>query len=130
MVMQRLRAVALVGVLASVVLGSASPRAMTIDRTMYLTFSRSVAIPGTELAAGTYIFELAAPMSDTTLVRVLSRDRKKIYLLAFTNQIGRPENLKPGQVVSLGESARGVAPPITAWFPEDSSTGRQFIYDR
>jgi len=128
MVMQRLKAVALVGVLTGLVLATASPKAVTLDRAMYLTFSRSVAIPGAELAAGTYVFELASPMSETSIVRVASRDHKKTYLLAFTNVVDRPANLKSGQVVTLGESAKGVPPPITTWFPDDSSTGRQFIY--
>jgi hypothetical protein len=130
MVMQRLKTLAFLGVLLGLVIGTASPKAVTLERTMYLTFNRPVAIPGAELAAGTYVFELASPMTSLSLVRVLSRDRRKIYLLAFTNEINRPEHMKPGQVVTLGESARGVPPPITAWFPEDSSTGRQFIYDR
>ena len=47
----------------------------TWDHTNYLTFSRSVALPGVELAAGTYIFELAMPQSERHLVRVMSRDR-------------------------------------------------------
>jgi hypothetical protein len=128
MVMPRRKALALVGVLGGLVMGTASPRAVTLERTMYLTFSRPVAIPGAELAAGTYVFELAAPMSASGAVRVLSRDRRTIYLLAFTNEISRPANLKPGQVVTLGESAKGVPPPVTAWFPDESSTGRQFIY--
>jgi hypothetical protein len=128
MVMPRRKALALVGVLAGMVMGTASPRAVTLERTMYLTFSRPVAIPGAELAAGTYVFELAAPISSSGAVRVLSRDRRTIYLLAFTNEISRPANLKPGQVVTLGESAKGVPPPVTAWFPDESSTGRQFIY--
>ncbi|HWW84996.1 MAG TPA: hypothetical protein VNZ26_15400 [Vicinamibacterales bacterium] len=98
--------------------------------TNYLTFSGPVALPGVELRAGTYIFERALPNGDPSLVRVLSRDRRQIFLTAFTNTVRRPESMGPGQVVSLGETTKGVPPPITAWYPLDSSTGHQFLYNR
>jgi hypothetical protein len=94
----------------------------------YLTFSRPVALPGVELAAGTYVFELAAPLTDHSLVRVLNRDRSKIYLLAFTNAIDRPVGRHSDNVVTLGESARGTPPPILAWYPIGDSIGREFVY--
>ena len=51
--------------------------------TNYLTFSRAVALPGVELAAGTYIFENASNAMSNTIVRVSSRDRKKVFV-SFT----------------------------------------------
>ena len=60
---------------------------------------------------------------------VSSRDRSKIYLMAFTNFIERPAGLRADQVVSLGEAPRGIAPPVKAWFPVDGS-GHQFIYSK
>ena len=44
-----------------------------------------------ELAAGTYIFELPSNMSHG-LVRVSSRDRRQVYLTAFTHEIDRHES--------------------------------------
>jgi hypothetical protein len=35
--------------------------AYSAERTTYVKFNRSVALPGVELTAGTYIFELAEP---------------------------------------------------------------------
>jgi hypothetical protein len=98
------------------------------ERTTYLTFSGAVALPGVELTAGTYIFELPSNMSNG-VVRVSSRDRRQVYLTAFTNQIDRPVGGEK-MIVSLGEAPAGVAPPIKAWFPIGESTGRQFIYNR
>jgi hypothetical protein len=98
------------------------------DRTTYLTFSGAVALPGVELAAGTYIFELPSNMSHG-LVRVSSRDRRQVYLTAFTHEIDRPAGDDKLQI-SLGEAPAGVAPPIKAWFPSGERHGRQFIYDR
>jgi hypothetical protein len=101
----------------------------TASDTNYLTFSRAVALPGVELQAGTYIFERASS-TDLTLVRVLSADRNKVFLTAFTNTVDRPDNLPSDQIVSLGESPRGVAPPIRIWYPIYNSVGHQFIYNR
>lgn len=97
-------------------------------RTTYVTFSQPVALPGVELAAGTYIFELAAPEQHRNLVRVLSRDRQMIYLTQFTLTVQRPNNLNPKRAISFLEAPRGQAVPVNAWFPEYEDTGRQFIY--
>jgi hypothetical protein len=99
----------------------------TANRTTFLTFSGDVALPGVKLAAGTYIFELPEPMTSPTLVRVLSKDRHTVYLMAFTNIVDRPMGADRNKVVSLGEARRGEAPPVVAWYPDDSR-GREFIY--
>jgi hypothetical protein len=98
------------------------------NHTHYITFSRAVQLPGVELAAGTYIFELAAPDSDRTIVRVSSRDRRHVYLLAFTNSVARPATLKDDEIVTFREVTGAAAPPIAAWYPPDLDSGRQFIY--
>jgi len=107
--------------------GRTSGESLGADTT-YLTFNRAVALPGVALGAGTYIFELASPNGDHSLVRVSSRDRKKIYLTAFTNAIERPSNMPEDQMVTFGEASASAPPPITAWYPSGSSTGRAFIY--
>src|SRR4051812_46433273 len=98
------------------------------DRTTYLTFDRAVRLPGVELGAGTYVFEMLDSMSPAGVVRVLSRDRRRSYYLGFTNAAQRPRGLRLDASVSFGESAAGVAPPITAWYPIGESNGREFIY--
>src|SRR5690349_18952030 len=124
-----LKSLAIGGALLGLALANSSSHAFPLDtRTMYIGFNRPVALPGVELNAGTYVFELATPMSDSSLVRVTSRDRKTIYLTAFTYRIVRPANLKSGQVLTFGEAPRGTPMPITAWFPEEVGDGRQFIY--
>jgi len=122
-----LKSFALVGVLGALVLAAASTHAWPLEnRLMYITFSRSVALPGVELSAGTYAFTM--PATDTSLVRVSSKDGKKIYLTAFTYRISRPANLKSGQIITFGEAPRGTPPQVDAWFPDGMSDGRQFIY--
>ena len=97
-------------------------------RTTYLTFSRTVGLPGISLGPGTYIFEIANPDSGADVVRVMSRDRRTPYFMGFTKGVARPHTLPGEQMVSLGESAAGAAPPITVWWPENESTGREFVY--
>ena len=120
-------------VLGGVILGLAGTATSTHAwsspaRTMYLTFSGPVALPGVSLGAGTYIFELAAPMNDLTIVRVSSKDRRHVYLTAFTNLVERPAALRQGQVVALGEHVPGAPPPVRVWYPAGFEQGREFIY--
>jgi len=96
--------------------------------TNYITFSRSVALPGVELAAGTYIFETPTNAMSNSVVRVSSRDRRKVYLTAFTRQVERPRNDRGKLLVTLGEAKSGSVPPVSAWFPIGDSIGHQFIY--
>jgi hypothetical protein len=120
----------LVGVVLLVVVAAASAgvRASDSEKTTYLTFNRSVALPGAELAPGTYIFELASATTGAGSVRVSSRDRSRIYLTAFTRNIDRPTGLAANHFVLIGEASVG-APPVRAWFPEGANQGYEFIYN-
>jgi hypothetical protein len=100
------------------------------DHTNYLTFSRAVSLPGVELAAGTYIFESPTNSMSNSIVRVSSRDRKRVFITAYTLQVPRPNGDDGRVLVQLGEAAAGTAPPIAAWFPIGESVGHQFIYNR
>jgi hypothetical protein len=114
--------------LAVAVVAATHAWASDAEQTTYLTFSRSVALPGAQLAPGTYIFELASPTTSAGVVRVSSRDRSKVYLMAFTRNIGRPAGLPARHPVWLGEASRGEAPPVRAWFPGGTNDGHEFIY--
>jgi hypothetical protein len=102
-------------------------RADVGDHTMYLTFNRPVGLPGVALAKGTYIFETPDPIGANGVVRVLSSDRKIVYLTAFTNEVSRPRNGERGPAISFGEAAPDRPVPISVWW-SDGSIGRQFIY--
>src|SRR5439155_12290385 len=103
------------GVLVGLVLAAASMKAWDSKATS-LTFNGPVALPGVTLSAGTYIFEVANPGSSADIVRVLSGNRSKVYLMAFTHQIDRPEKADDLDV-TFGEAAPNAAPPIIAWYP-------------
>lgn len=102
--------------------------ATDLDRMMYVTFNRPVTLPGVTLGSGTYIFELADPISAWDLVRVSSRDRRVVYLTAFTQIVDRPHEMSPDQPISFGEAAPTAVRSIQIWWPAGQSTGRQFIY--
>ena len=96
----------------------------------YLTVNTPMALPGVGLAPGTYIFELASPDGDPSIVRVLSRDRLRVYFMGFTELIERPARWREDRPISFGEARPGAPLPITAWYPANESTGRRFIYPK
>ena len=97
-------------------------------KTMYLTVNTPIGLPGVGLAPGTYIFELANPEGDPSIVRVTSRDGLQVYYMGFTELIARPAGLRADRPVSFGEARPGAPLPIAVWYPANDSTGRRFIY--
>jgi hypothetical protein len=129
--MNRKLAAAAFGVTIVAVLAAVSTQAWTsLERTTYVTFSRSVSLPGVELRAGTYIFELADPGGNQSLVRVMSRDRRKTYAQQFTLTVQRPARVTDNHGITFGEAPAGEAPPIKAWYASGEPTGHEFIYRR
>jgi len=119
------------GVVLGLVVAVASAHAWNPAHQSTLTFSRSVSLPGVTLAAGTYVFEVANPISSGDVVRVRAQDDyRHVYFMGFTHRIDRPAGMSANRLVVLGEAAAGMAPPILAWYQEGAATGRQFIYNR
>lgn len=116
--------VALLGVLATASTG-AIPNAR---RTTHFTFRTAVALPGVTLPPGAYVFEVLNPDTTADLVRVLSRDRSKTFTLQFTRPVHRPSWGEMKSTISLGEAPSGTPQPIRTWFPENETTGREFLY--
>jgi hypothetical protein len=100
-----------------------------VEKTMYLTFSGPVGLPGVSLGSGTYVFEIANPMTSGDVVRVSSRDGRTSYFQGFTTPVPKPPSLRADAVVSFGEAAKGTPAPIMTWWPAGESTGRQFKYN-
>ena len=123
-------AVAVLGVALVAVFAAVSTQAWDASRTNYVKFNRSVALPGVELTAGTYIFELADPSSNQNLVRVLSSDRRHVYAQQFTIPVQRPKNMDENHGITFGEVPAGMAPPVQAWYPSGDQVGHEFMYRR
>ena len=119
-----LSGIVVLGVLATSTTGAIA----NSRRTTYFTFSRSVQMPGVVLPAGTYIFEVANDTGAGDVVRVLSSDRSRVHLMKFTRFVYRPMSSDLKATISLGESPAGTPPPVKAWYPQDETRGREFIY--
>ena len=108
-------------------LGAASVARGDVAHVNYLTFSSPFALPGVALPAGTYTFESVIPGS-YDVVRVMSRDRKQLYLTAFTKRVQRPRGLPATRQIVFGEVPNGMTPPVKTWFPMGDSIGHEFVY--
>src|SRR5262245_1759774 len=107
----------LCGVIFLVVLATSMIGAMDARHTTYFTFSRAVEMPrGVALPAGGYIFEVVNPDTGSDVVRVLSRDRKKTFVMGFTHFVDRPSGGKLDATIKLGETAAGAPPKVKAWY--------------
>ena len=115
-------------ILGSVMTTSVGGWAGGTHKTTYVTFSGPVGIPGVTLPGGTYVFELLD--QHPTIVRVLSRDRSQLYLMAFTRLVSRPADLPADRMISLGEAREGMVAPVRVWYPVGDEPGREFIYSR
>lgn len=91
---------------------------------MHLTFSQAVSLPGAVLPAGVYTFEALRP----DLVRVTSRDGRRVFYTGFTHSVPRPAGLGRDVSVTLGEAPAGQPLPISRWYPEQRGRGHQFIW--
>jgi hypothetical protein len=91
---------------------------------MHLTFSQAVSLPGAVLPAGEYRFEALRP----DIVRVSSRDGRRVLYTGFTHSVRRPDGLARDVFVSVGEAPAGEPLPITRWYPENRARGHQFIW--
>jgi len=121
--------VAALGVVAlGFVMGASTRADSNPNKTMYLTFNRPVSLPGVMLGSGTYIFEVPDPIDAADVVRVTSRDHSIVYLTAFTRAVTRPAGMPHDQLISFGEARPDAPQPIAVWWPQNESTGRQFIY--
>jgi hypothetical protein len=115
-------------VVLGVLAASAATLAADSSRT-YFTFSAPVRMPGITLPAGTYVFDRPSPMLDPTLVRVMDRTTSKLYLIAFTRLVHRRGDGNLNPAITLGEAPKGVARPVSMWFPQGHTLGHQFIYE-
>src|SRR3982074_1203969 len=83
--------VAASGVVLALIVAAASGHASDMYPRTSLTFSKEVSLPGVTLAPGTYVFEVANPLSSSNVVRVRSKeDYRHVYFTGFTYRIDRP----------------------------------------
>jgi hypothetical protein len=119
----------LVAGLTVVTLGAAPLHGETMDKLTYLTFSRSVQIPGAKLDAGTYRFRLTNPNTDRNVMQVLSRDGGTVYSMFLTMPDSRTR-LTDQSTVTFLETPAGVPPAVKSLFYGGEHSGYAFVYPK
>ena len=96
-------------------------------KTTELTFSGPVEVPGRILAAGTYVFKMALPMSSQNIVQIFDKDEKHLIGTVFT--IPDYRSKPTGRTVLMFDESEDNSPQaIRAWFYPDMETGHEFVY--
>ena len=119
----------LLAVAAVAVCAAAPARADESDKLTYLTFSKSVQLPGVTLPAGRYRFQLADTQESRRVIKVQSEDGKKqiAMLLTMSNQL---RNIPKDPVVMFSETAQGQPDAVKSWNYPGERIGYEFIYPR
>ena len=126
------RKTAFLGVLVGALLATMTPApvgATPYDNLTYLTFNRSVQVPGAMLNSGTYRFHLANPESGRTVIQVLSHDGSAVFAMFHTIPDSRME-VTEETTVTFRETPAGVPPAIKSLFYGGEHRGYQFVYGK
>jgi hypothetical protein len=105
----------------------ASAQADPFNEKTILTFSGPVGLPGISLPAGTYVFRLADPDGDRSVVQVFNREGTVCYGTFLTlpdtalKAVDRP-------AVTFEERASRAPEAVRTWFYPGNETGREFTY--
>ena len=108
---------------------TAAPRAETIDKLTFLTFSGNVQVPGVKLDAGTYRFRLANDTTSRNVIQVLSYDGSSVYAMFHTIPDSRM-NVTSEATVTFRETPAGVPPPVKSLFYGGERRGYEFVYPK
>ena len=96
-----------------------------MSRVNHLTFNTAVRLPGTLLTPGTYTFEAGPQGNSLDIVRVTTRDGRRVLYTGFTSLVTRPAR---GPMVSFGEAPAGAPQPIDIWYEDGAKMGHRFRY--
>jgi hypothetical protein len=119
----------MVGLGLGVTLCASAVQAQTEDKRTYFTFSAPIALPGSTLPAGRYLFRIVDTTTSRKVIQVLSDDQKKPYAMMNTIPDQRRDPVKDA-TVAFYESARGTPAAVKSWWYPGESIGYQFIYPR
>jgi len=104
-------------------------RADENDKLTYLTFSKSIQLPGKTLPAGRYRFQLADTQESRRVIKVQSDDGKKqlAMLLSMPNQL---RDVPKDPVVMFKETAEGQPDAVKSFNYPGERIGYEFIYPK
>jgi hypothetical protein len=132
--MTRLRVVALAALSAALALvtGPQPLGAQTGPRSQdtYFTFSQPVELPNATLPAGSYLFQLVDSTSNRHVVRVMSRDRQKLFTTVMAIPSYSLDRVPDEPQVRFMEMPAGAPNVVKLWLYPGTSTGHEFVYPR
>jgi hypothetical protein len=128
----KLKALCLSGSLALSFFMTKPVRADEMNKRTEFQFSAPVEIPGTVLAPGKYVFELADNSSDLNLVQIFSEDSNGNESLVATIQtIPDYVSKTPDKpLLHFEERPSGSPEAIHSWFYPGDNTGWEFVYPK
>jgi hypothetical protein len=113
---------------AAVLATTTAPLGATpVDKLSYMTFSKSVQIPGAVLDPGTYRFRLADPTSSRQVMQVLSNDGSIVYSMFYTRSDWRTKATDK-TTVTFRETPAGVPAAVRSLFYGGETRGYEFVY--
>ena len=113
---------------AAVLATTTAPLGATpVDKLSYMTFSKSVQIPGAVLEPGTYRFRLADPTSGRQVMQVLSNDGSIVYSMFYTRSDWRTKATDKS-TVTFRETPAGVPAAVRSLFYGGETRGYEFVY--
>jgi hypothetical protein len=119
----------LLGICLATLFGTVVSRAQADeeDKKTTVTFNEAVAIPGRDLAAGTYVFTLEKSDSDRNMVQIWTGDDMHLLATVLTVPSYRidPTNKT---VITFDEGRRGSPMEIKSWFFPGDLIGQEFLY--
>lgn len=124
---QVIRAIGGIGL--GLALFASTAQAQPEDKRTYFTFSAPIALPGTTLPAGRYVFRIVDTTTSRKVIQVQSEDQKKSYAMMNTIPDQRRDPAKDA-TVAFYETAKGTPAAVKSWWYPGESTGYQFIYPR
>jgi hypothetical protein len=101
----------------------------TFNKKTKLSFSQPIRVPGTTLAAGSYIFKMVDSQSNRNIIQIMNLRENKLY----TTVLAIPDyRLNPSShtVMTFGETGAGCAPAVKSWFYPGDNTGNRFVYGK
>jgi len=119
----------MLGLTLGVTLFASAAQAQPADKRTYFTFSGPIALPGTTLPAGRYVFRIVDTETSRKVIQVLSDDEKKPYAMMNTIPDQRRDPAKDA-TVSFYETPAGAPAAVKSWWYPGESIGYQFIYPR
>ena len=104
-----------------------SAKADEWNKETVLTFSAPVAIPGSTLPAGKYIFRLADDETNRDIVQVFSEDNDELLATILAIPAYRLDP-SPETIVTFEERPAGSPQAIRQWFYPGETSGVEFVY--